>query len=151
MGGGSLQPGCLERQLPWLSSVSWQFFTCGLSQDWREAAEIRNNLVRSLVNQVPAVKSGTNFVFLDIVCSHKRAEVIRRDRWFTRTDSMLYADQTLGVGVFIRMHMIFTPILPTGGSHARWIPERRQPEAERTVPHTIVCSCSRGQDGSWFF
>ena len=71
-------------------------FHAGLSQDWREAAEIRNDLLRSLVSQVPAVRSGTNFVFLDIACSHKHAEVIRPE-----TDGlreliwMLYADQTL--------------------------------------------------------
>ena len=71
-------------------------FHAGLSQDWREAAEIRNHLVRSLVNQVPAVKSGTNFVFLDIVCSHKRAEVIRRENGLGELIQMLYGDQSLG-------------------------------------------------------
>ncbi|MGO9116490.1 MAG: hypothetical protein ACLQPD_02650 [Desulfomonilaceae bacterium] len=71
-------------------------FHAGLSQDWREAAEIRNHLVRSLVNQVPAVKSKTNFVFLDIVCSHKRAEVIRRENGLGELIKMLYGDQTLG-------------------------------------------------------
>jgi len=71
-------------------------FHTGLSQDWREAAKIRNNLVRCLVNQVPAVKSGTNFVFLDIVCSHKRAEVIRRENGLGELIKMLYGDQSLG-------------------------------------------------------
>ncbi len=71
-------------------------FHAGLSQDWREAAEIRNDLVRSLVSQVPAVKSGTNFVFLNAVCSHKRAEVIRRESGLRILVQMLYADQTLG-------------------------------------------------------
>ncbi len=72
-------------------------FHAGLSQDWREAGEIRNDLLRSLISQVPAVKSGANFVFLDIACSHKRAEVIRREKDGLRElIRMLYADQTLG-------------------------------------------------------
>ncbi len=71
-------------------------FHAGLSQDWREAAQIRNDLVRSLVSQVPAVKSGTNFVFLDVECSHKRAEVIRRENGLRELVQMLYGDQTLG-------------------------------------------------------
>jgi len=70
-------------------------FHTGLSQDWREAAEIQNNLVRSLIAQVPAVKSGANFLFLDINCSHKRAEVIRRWNCWSELVRMLYADQTL--------------------------------------------------------
>jgi hypothetical protein len=71
-------------------------FHVGLSQDWREAAEIRNDLMRSLVSQVPAVKSGTNFVFLDIACSHKRVEVIRRENGLRELVQMLYEDKTLG-------------------------------------------------------
>jgi hypothetical protein len=71
-------------------------FHAGLSVDWREAASIRNDLVRSLVSQVPAVRSGTNFVFLDIACSHKRAEVIRRENGLRELVGMLYADQNLG-------------------------------------------------------
>ena len=70
-------------------------FHAGLSLDWREAAEIRNNLIRSLVSQVPEVRSGTNFVFLDINCSHKRAEVIRRENGLRELIGMLYADNTL--------------------------------------------------------
>ncbi|MBI5250984.1 MAG: hypothetical protein HY912_15960 [Desulfomonile tiedjei] len=71
-------------------------FHAGLSVDWREAAEIRNDLVRSLVSQVPEVKAGTNFVFLDIRCSHKRAEVIRQENGLRELVGMLYADHTLG-------------------------------------------------------
>lgn len=71
-------------------------FHAGLSLDWREAAEIRNDLIRSLVAQVPAVRSGTNFVFLDIDCSHKRAEVIRRWNCTGELVRMLYGDQTVG-------------------------------------------------------
>lgn len=71
-------------------------FHAGLSLDWREAAAIRNDLMRSLVSQVPDVKAGTNFVFLDIHCSHKRAEVIRRENGLRELVSMLYGDRTLG-------------------------------------------------------
>ncbi len=71
-------------------------FHTGLSQDWREAAEIRNNLLRSLVNQVPAVRSGTNFLFLDVDCSYKRAQVIRTWNCLGQLIRMLYNDQTLG-------------------------------------------------------
>jgi hypothetical protein len=71
-------------------------FHAGLSQDWREAAEIRNNLVRNLISEVPAVKPGTNLVFLDIACSHKRVEVIRRENGLAELVQMLYSDRTLG-------------------------------------------------------
>lgn len=71
-------------------------FHAGLSQDWREAAEIRNHLMRGLVTQVPDAKPGTNFVFLDIACSHKRAEIIRRENGLRELVQMLYGDQTLG-------------------------------------------------------
>jgi hypothetical protein len=71
-------------------------FHAGLSLDWKEAADIRNDLMRSLVTQAPAVKSGTNFVFLDVHCSHKRAEVIRRENGLRELVGMLYVDQTLG-------------------------------------------------------
>lgn len=71
-------------------------FHAGLSLDWREAAEIRNNLWQSLVERVPDVKSGTNFVFLDIECSHKRAEVIRKENGLYELIGMLYADRTVG-------------------------------------------------------
>jgi hypothetical protein len=70
-------------------------FHAGLSLDWREAAKIRNDLIRSLVSQVPEVRSGTNFVFLDVNCSHKRAEVIRRENGLRELIGMLYADNTL--------------------------------------------------------
>jgi hypothetical protein len=70
-------------------------FHAGLSLDWREAAEIRNDLIRNLVSQVPEVRSGTNFVFLDLNCSHKRAEVIRRENGLRELIGMLYADNTL--------------------------------------------------------
>ncbi len=71
-------------------------FHAGLSQDWREAAAIRNDLLRSLISRVPAVKSGTNFVFLDLACTHKRAEVIRRENGLRELIQMLYGDRTLG-------------------------------------------------------
>ena len=70
-------------------------FHTGLSQDWRGAAEFRNNLMRSLVAQVPAVKSGANFLFLNIDCSYKRAAVERRWNCMRELVRMLYADPTL--------------------------------------------------------
>jgi hypothetical protein len=70
-------------------------FHAGLSVDWREAAEIKNDLMQSLVSQAPAVKPGTNFVFLNLNCSHKRAEVIRKENGLRDLIEMLYGDQTL--------------------------------------------------------
>jgi hypothetical protein len=76
-------------------------FHAGLSQDWREAAQVRNDLVRSLISQVPAVKPGTNFLFLDVACFHKRVEVIRQEKDGLRElIRMLYTDQTLNVWRF---------------------------------------------------
>ncbi|AFM23647.1 hypothetical protein [Desulfomonile tiedjei] len=71
-------------------------FHAGLSIDWREAADIRNDLIQSLVTQVPAVKPGTHFVFLDLNCSHKRAEVFRKENGLRELVWMLYADRSLG-------------------------------------------------------
>ena len=75
---------------------SMAVFHAGLSVDWKEAAKIRNDLVLSMVSQVPDVRSGTNFVFLDLPCSHKRAEVIRRENGIRELISMLYSNPTLG-------------------------------------------------------
>ena len=91
-------------------------FHAGLSLDWREAAEIRNDLVRSLVSQVPEVRSGTNFVFLDINCSHKRAEVIRRENGLRELIGMLYADQTLCAWRVYRTHITG----PAMSTNRRW-------------------------------
>jgi hypothetical protein len=52
-------------------------FHAGLRTDWKEAAEIRNDIVGSLITQVPDVAPGTNFVCLDLECYHKRAAVFR--------------------------------------------------------------------------
>ncbi len=82
-----------------IAAVSIGFMVCfhvGLSRDWQEAAEIRNDLVRSLIDQVPDVKSNTNFVFLDLETYHKRAAVIRRWAGLRELVRMLYDDQTLG-------------------------------------------------------
>ena len=109
-------------------------FHAGLSLDWREAAEIRNDLIRSLVSQVPEVRSGTNFVFLDINCSHKRAEVIRRENGLPRTDrDALRGSYSVCVARLSPRISLARPCVPTGGSHARGISEPR-PEAGRTSP-----------------
>ncbi len=70
-------------------------FHVGLSQDWQEASEIRNDLIRDLVTQVPSVKSNTNFIFFDLNCSHKRAEVIRKENGLNDLIRMLYGDRSL--------------------------------------------------------
>jgi len=70
-------------------------FHAGLSLDWKEAAVIRNDLMRSLVIQVPAASSHTNFVFMDIDCSHKRAEIFRKWECLRALVGMLYTDPTL--------------------------------------------------------
>lgn len=86
-------------------------FHAGLSQDWREAAEIRNDLMRSLITHVPAVKSGTNFIFLDIDCSHKRAEVVRRWNCLRELVQMLYGDRTLSVlYLYAHAHTSLDPV-----------------------------------------
>ncbi|MGC9030736.1 MAG: hypothetical protein ACP5LD_13860 [Desulfomonilaceae bacterium] len=71
-------------------------FHFGLSKDWQEAAEIRNELVRSLLRQAPDVQSHTNFVFLDLETYHKRAAVVRRWAGLRELIRMLYDDKTLG-------------------------------------------------------
>jgi hypothetical protein len=71
-------------------------FHAGLSVDWKEAAAIRNDLVKSLISQVPDVKSETNFVFLDLESYHKRAAVVRRWSGLRELVRMLYDDRTLG-------------------------------------------------------
>lgn len=90
----------------WLSRVSkvaavtavvfMAVFHAGLSTDWKEAAGIRNDLMRSLVSQVPNVKPGTNFVFLDLESYHKRAAVIRGWAGLRGLMRMLYNDPNLG-------------------------------------------------------
>jgi len=71
-------------------------FHSGLSADWQEAAEIRNELLQSMVSQVPDVKSDTNFVFLDLDSRHKRAAVFRGWMGLRSLVRMLYDDPKLG-------------------------------------------------------
>ena len=71
-------------------------FHAGLSTDWKEAAHIRNELLSSLISQVPDVKSGTNFVFLDLESSHERAPIFRGWGGLKQLIRMLYDDQRLG-------------------------------------------------------
>jgi len=70
-------------------------FHAGLSVDWREAAEIRNELTQSMVSQVPDVKSETGFVFLNLDSRHKRAAVFRGWMGLRSLVRMLYDDPTL--------------------------------------------------------
>ncbi len=71
-------------------------FHAGLSTDWKEAAHIRNKLISSLISQVPDVKHGTNFVFLDLESSYGRAPIFRGWGGLKQLVRMLYDDQRLG-------------------------------------------------------
>ncbi|HTY22480.1 MAG TPA: hypothetical protein VMC85_05085 [Desulfomonilaceae bacterium] len=71
-------------------------FHAGLSIDWKEAAAIRNGLVKSLVEHVPDVKPRTNFVFLNLESYHKRAAIIRGWGGLRALIRILYDDPTLG-------------------------------------------------------
>jgi hypothetical protein len=71
-------------------------FHAGLSTDWKEAAEIRNDLVKSLVSQAPNVQPGTNFVCVDLECYHKRAAVFRGWAGLRGLIRMLYNNPDLG-------------------------------------------------------
>lgn len=71
-------------------------FHSGLSTDWKEAAEIRNKVTRSLVSQAPEVESSTNFVFLNLDSRHKRAAVFRGWIGLKALIQMLYDDRSLG-------------------------------------------------------
>ncbi len=71
-------------------------FHAGLSTDWKEAAHIRNELLSSLISQVPDVKSGTNFVLLDLESSQGRAPIFRGWGGLKQLIRMLYDDQSLG-------------------------------------------------------
>ena len=71
-------------------------FHAGLSTDWKEAAHKRNDLLKSLISQVPEVKPKTNFVFFDLESYHKRAAVIRGWAGLRELIRMLYGDRTLG-------------------------------------------------------
>jgi hypothetical protein len=71
-------------------------FHTGLRKDWQEASQIRNNLMKSLVSQVPDVESRTNFVLLNLESCHKRAAVFRGWGGLRELVRMLYDDQTIG-------------------------------------------------------
>jgi hypothetical protein len=71
-------------------------FHAGLSTDWKEAAEIRNDLVKSLVSQAPNVQPGTNFVCVNLECYHKRAAVFRGWAGLRGLIRMLYNNPDLG-------------------------------------------------------
>ncbi len=71
-------------------------FHAGLSVDWKEAAQIRNALIGSLLVQVPAVEPGTNFLLLDLESYHKRAAVFRGWAGLRELFKMLYDDRSVG-------------------------------------------------------
>ncbi len=71
-------------------------FHVGLVTDWREAAQIRNSLCKSLISQVPDVKPKTNFLFVDLESFHKRAAIFRGWNGLRELMKMLYDSQDLG-------------------------------------------------------
>ncbi len=80
------------------------------------------------------MKSGTNFVFLDVACSHKRAEVIRRENGLRELIEMLYADRTLGAWrLYPHAYDPPTHAYQQACRNVRGIPEPR-PKAGRTAP-----------------
>jgi len=122
-------------------------FHTGLSRDWREASEIRNNLIRSLVTQVPAVKSGTNFLFFDINCSHKRAEVIRKCSWLPALVRMLYADRTLDAWyVYPYADNLHDSMAQQGIATPAGFLSRGQRQGEVAAPETLLLFKRSGRE-----
>ena len=70
-------------------------FHAGLSADWKEAARIRNGVLSSLISQVPDVKPGTNFLFLDLESSYGRAPIFRGWGGLKELIRILYNDKSL--------------------------------------------------------
>lgn len=70
-------------------------FHAGLRKDWQEAAQIRNNLVKSLISEVPEVKPGTNLLFLNLESSHRRAAVFRGWGGLRELVRMLYGEKAV--------------------------------------------------------
>lgn len=71
-------------------------FHSSLITDWKEAAEIRNSLCRSLISQVPDVEPRTNILFVDLESYHKRAAVFRGWNGLRDLVRMLYDSRDLG-------------------------------------------------------
>jgi len=71
-------------------------FHAGLGVDWREANQMRNELVAGLVKEVPDLKPGSNLVFVDFQLSHKRVVVFRGWLGLKELVRILYDDPSLG-------------------------------------------------------
>ena len=71
-------------------------FHVGLVTDWKEAAQIRNSLCKSLISQVPDVEPKTNFLFVDLESYHKRAAIFRGWNGLRELMKMLYDSRDLG-------------------------------------------------------
>jgi hypothetical protein len=71
-------------------------FHVGLVTDWKEAAQIRNSLCKSLISQVPDVEPKTNFLFVDLESYHKRAAIFRGWNGLRELMKMLYYSRDLG-------------------------------------------------------
>lgn len=71
-------------------------FHAGLSDDWKAAASVRNNIISSLLSQAPEVLPKTNFLFVDLSCVQGRAPVFRGWNGLRELVRILYDDPTLG-------------------------------------------------------
>jgi len=71
-------------------------FHAGLLSDWKEAARMRNSIMRSLVIEAPDVIPGTNFVFLNLDCTFGRAVVFRNWGGLRELVRMVYHRRDVG-------------------------------------------------------
>jgi hypothetical protein len=101
-----------------------------------------DKLYRSLI-----VKPDTNFLFLDIDCSHKRAAVIRKWNCLSELVRMLYADKTLGAWYVYRHaynqpnHMAQQAVVTPAGFLSRG-----QRQGEPSPPETLLLFNRSGRE-----
>lgn len=100
---GSLIGGWRTKRLQWVANVAaaaimglYATFHAGLVPEWQEASQIRAGLCRDLKRRVPGVQPGTNFVFLNLDSTYKRAVVFRGWMGLRALLPMLYDEPWLG-------------------------------------------------------
>ncbi|MEW6112865.1 MAG: hypothetical protein AB1664_12110 [Thermodesulfobacteriota bacterium] len=71
-------------------------FHAGLSADWKEAARQRNEILDSLVKQVPGLKADTNLVLLGFNSFHRHAPIFRGWGGLRELMRMVYEDRSVG-------------------------------------------------------
>jgi hypothetical protein len=71
-------------------------FHSGLSADWKEAARQRNEILDSLVRQVPGLKADTNLVLLGFNAFHRHAPIFRGWGGIRELMRMVYEDRSIG-------------------------------------------------------